>query len=242
MKAARLPLRAIIAAVVFALLPWATLGFGAPVVYLLAAVFLGGTGWRMTVTLWASTALYAAAVAVFMFNDNQPDGADLNGLGTAALLVMLLGAGLEAIVLSPWVARRVAGRRSAADGVIDAIAEDERADLAANPALRLAIRQRERRTLARQIIGQDPALADSLHIGRPDLDRDFVDGGLIDVNHVPHWVLTTIPGVDADMADRIITARERLDGLRSPADLVVHADVPGDVVDAAQETLVFRPD
>jgi hypothetical protein len=44
------------------------------------------------------------------------------------------------------------------------------------------------------------------------------------------------------MADRIITARERLDGLRSPADLVVHADVPGDVVDAAQETLVFRPD
>jgi len=68
------------------------------------------------------------------------------------------------------------------------------------------------------------------------------DGGLIDVNHVPRRVLTTIPGVDTDMADRILTARERLDGLGSPADLVVHADVPSEVVEAAEESLIFRPD
>jgi GH24 family phage-related lysozyme (muramidase) len=227
---------------VFALLPWVTLGFGSPVVYLSAAVFLGSAGRRMAVTLWASAALYAAAVVVFTIGANKTPGSDLDGLSTAALVVMMVGAGLEAIALSPWVARRVAGRRSAPKDMIERIAEDERADLAANPALRLAIRQREQRALARQLIAEDPGLADSLHIGRPDLQRDFADGGLIDVNHVPHRVLTTIPGVDTDMADRIITARERLDGLGSPADLVVHADVPSEVVEAAEESLIFRPD
>src|SRR5690606_39982870 len=40
-------------------------------------------------------------------------------------------------------------------------------------------------------------LAKRLAIGRPDLPRQFDDGGLIDLNHAPEHVLTSLPGVSA---------------------------------------------
>ncbi|HZN72910.1 MAG TPA: helix-hairpin-helix domain-containing protein [Micromonosporaceae bacterium] len=65
--------------------------------------------------------------------------------------------------------------------------------------------------------------------------------GLIDVNRVDVTVLATLPGFDPDMASRVVAARERLDGLRSTADLVVYADVPTEVTDQLADRLLFRP-
>jgi hypothetical protein len=112
--------------------------------------------------------------------------------------------------------------------------------VASDPALRWALRQRERRRRSREIVAKDPALADELGIGRPDRERGFDDGGLIDVNHVPAAVLAELPGFDPAMADRVIYARERFDGLRSGADLVVHAEVPDEIVQRLGERLLFR--
>lgn len=102
-----------------------------------------------------------------------------------------------------------------------------------------AARQRERRRLARRIVAEDPERAATLAIGRPDLDRDFVDGGLIDVNHVPAWVLADLPGFTPELAERVVAARDRVDHLRCGADLVAHADVPADLVESLHDVLVF---
>jgi DNA uptake protein ComE-like DNA-binding protein len=236
--------RPVTAAIVFALVPWITLGFGSALGFAFAAVFLRGLSRLASAGLWASAALYAAAIGLFFATvDDAPDDS-LTSTATAALMVMFVVAGIEAIALSPWVARTM--RRSDAlldqGDVIAQMSTAERDKLAHDPAIQAAIAQRERRKLARKIVADDHALATMLRIGRPDLLRDFADGGLVDVNHVSDGVLASLPGLDAEMARRIVSARERFDGLRSPADLVVEADIPSDVVDALNDVLVFIVD
>jgi hypothetical protein len=60
---------------------------------------------------------------------------------------------------------------------------------AVQPAMAAALADRKLREQARAVVAGDPALARELRIGRPDLPRQFDDGGLIDVNHVPEQVL-----------------------------------------------------
>jgi hypothetical protein len=43
------------------------------------------------------------------------------------------------------------------------------------------------------------------------------------------------------MAERVVFARGRFDGLRSAADLVVHADIPNEVAERLADRLLFRP-
>jgi hypothetical protein len=236
--------RPVLAAAVFALVPWITLGFGSTLAFAFAAVFLRGLSRLASTGLWVSAALYAAALGLFFATvDDAPDDS-LTATASTALIVMFVVAGIEAMALSPWVARTM--RRSDASldrgDVIAQMSTAERNKLEHDPAIHAAIEQRERRSLAREILANDRTLAKTLCIGRPDLHRDFADGGLIDVNHVSDRVLCSLPGVNADMADRIVSARERLDGLRSPADLVVEANIPSDVVDALTEVLVFPVD
>jgi len=50
-----------------------------------------------------------------------------------------------------------------------------------DPALAAAIACRQRRQQARQLLANDPGLARELRIGRPDLPRDYDDGGLVAV-------------------------------------------------------------
>jgi DNA uptake protein ComE-like DNA-binding protein len=236
--------RPIAAAIVFALVPWITLGFGSALAFGFAAVFLRGLSRRATAVLWASAALYAAALGLFFATVDDAPGDSLTSTATTALVVMLVVAGTEAVVLSPWIARtmrRSDVRRDDGD-VIAQMSTAARNKLEHDPAIEDAIEQRERRKLARKILTDDRALATTLRIGRPDLLRNFADGGLVDVNHVSVGVLASLPGLDVDMARRIVNARERFDGLRSPADLVVEADIPSDVVDALKDVLVFIVD
>src|SRR5262245_54509974 len=102
--------RPIAAAIVFAVVPWITLGFGSALTFALAAVFLRGLGRIFTASLWVSAAIYAASLALFFATvDDAPDGS-LTPTATAALIVTLVVAGSEAILLSPLVARAM--RRS----------------------------------------------------------------------------------------------------------------------------------
>jgi hypothetical protein len=232
-----------IAAIVFALAPFVTIGFGTALAFGFAAVFLRGVSRRATATLALSAVVYAAATAVYFATYATPDGS-LPASASAALIVMLIVGGIEAIAFSPWIASTMRPTRTpiTRDDVIGSMTRREREKLRNDPVVRSAIRQRERRRLAREILTDDRALANTLHIGRPDLHPDFDDGGLIDVNHAPPAALAALPGVGAAAADRIVTARERLDGLRSPADLVVEANVPTEIVDALTDRLVFPVD
>jgi hypothetical protein len=92
-------------------------------------------------------------------------------------------------------------------------------------AVAAALTARERRERAREIIASDPALARELRIGRPDLPRQFDDGGLVDVNYVPAPVLVDRLGLSQEAA-RVAEARARLGRFSSPAELAVYAELP----------------
>ena len=111
-----------------------------------------------------------------------------------------------------------------------------------DPIYRQAISQRRRREQARALVANNPQLAAELGIGRPDLGRGFDDGGLIDINEVSAIVLATLPGFDTELAEGVISARQRIGGRFFTAeDLLVIADVPSDVFERVQERLLFRP-
>lgn len=110
---------------------------------------------------------------------------------------------------------------------------------AVQPAMAAALADRELRQQARAIVAGDPALARELRIGRPDLPRQFNDGGLVDVNHVPNQVLAERLGLSPAEAARVVEARERLGGFSSAAELCAFAEVPDATIDPVQERLVF---
>jgi hypothetical protein len=232
--------RGIAAGVVVLVFSLGTLGFGAGLMFAIIAIFVSDLSRRDLALLWGSVLVNAAAIATFLVSIAMGDSGNLL---TWASFAVLLGQGfLEGILLAVVTSTKVAGRHvTPIYAEIAETAEDERQSVALDPALRFAIRQRERRAAARELVLRDPALADELKIGRPDLNRDFVDGGLIDVNAVPLWVLETTPGITSAIAKRIVEERTRRDGFKSSADLVVYADVPSEVVDQLGDILLFRP-
>ncbi len=238
----KLPRRAVAAGVVFAIVPCVSCGMATPVVFGIATLFLTGLSRRAFLTLLASTLVYSAALAVYLNLYESDDGGTADFLASVAWAILAFGA-LQAFATSFWVAGKVAGPAAepGAQEVIADVTEDERMAVEVDPELRSALHRRERRKLAREIVIKDPALAVDLCIGRPDLDRRFVDGGLIDVNNVPAWVLGALPGFDQAMAQRVLDARARFEGLQSAADLVVHADIPSEVIEDLEERLLFAP-
>jgi hypothetical protein len=111
-----------------------------------------------------------------------------------------------------------------------------------DPAFVEAVRRQARREQVRELVASNPELATELRVGRPDLDREFDDGGLVDVNEVPASVLATLPGFTPELAEEVVRARERVGGrLFSPEELVVYASLPPDVLDHARDRLLFRP-
>ena len=102
---------------------------------------------------------------------------------------------------------------------------------------RAALRDRER---ARSIVAKNPTLADELKIGRPDLAREFNDGGLVDVNHVPLSVLSALPGVTVEIADKIVTFRSDVGGFDSCADMEVVLQLSPYQLDQTRDRLLFR--
>jgi hypothetical protein len=219
----------------FALTPWVSLGFGTPFVFALVAFAL--RSWWLA----ASSVLYVAAFVTEFVTSGSPSGTTEDAVFGWALAVLMALGGVHAALVAPRVARAFAGRHVGDDGLVADVSEQERAAIANDSALRRALGRRERRRRAREIAATDAALADELEIGRIDRRREFDDGGLVDVNRVSAGALSRLPGFTASLADRVVTARERLEGLRSEADLIVHADVPPEVVTRLSERLLFRP-
>jgi hypothetical protein len=99
-----------------------------------------------------------------------------------------------------------------------------------------------KRVRARELLAANPALAVELRIGRPDLTRQYEDGGLIDVNHVPAATLAAELGLPAEVAQQIVAARTRPGGLSSPDELVVYcAGMTLDGLNMIRDRLIFLP-
>jgi hypothetical protein len=97
----------------------------------------------------------------------------------------------------------------------------------------------ERRTDARRLISTNPSLARDLKIGRPDLPRDYDDGGLVDVNHVPSSVLTTTLGLAQAEVTDVMAARERLGRFSSADELCAYTQLSPDRVDELRDLMIF---
>jgi hypothetical protein len=97
----------------------------------------------------------------------------------------------------------------------------------------------ERRKEARRLAETDPALARDLHIGRPDVPRDYDDGGLVDVNHVPGAVLAGDLGLTPDEVTDVLAARDRLGKFTSAEELCAYTELPPDRVDELRDLMIF---
>jgi hypothetical protein len=99
----------------------------------------------------------------------------------------------------------------------------------------------DQRLRARQILDRDPQFARQLGIGRPDLSREYDDGGLIDPNEVPAGVLTRIPGVTAQHAALIVASREHQGRFEAVDDLPRRGLFPTPLPPAVETFLVVLP-
>lgn len=97
----------------------------------------------------------------------------------------------------------------------------------------------ELRARARELVSRDPELARELRIGRPDLARQYDDGGLIDVNNAPGTVLAAHLGLDEREVAVVLLTREQLGKLTSADELVSYAELAPDRVDAIRDLLLF---
>jgi hypothetical protein len=97
----------------------------------------------------------------------------------------------------------------------------------------------ERRKDARHLVAMNPALARDLKIGRPDLPRDYDDGGLVDVNHVPGPVLGPALGLAPDEVTDVAAARERLGRFSSADELCAYTQLSPDRVDELRDLMIF---
>ena len=96
------------------------------------------------------------------------------------------------------------------------------------------------RDQARRLARERPALAVEMGIGRPDVPGAH-DAGLIDINHAGRAALMRLPGLDGELADRVIDAHERVHGFASVEDLGATLDLDGDLVEDLRDRVVFLP-
>jgi hypothetical protein len=200
----------------WAVAPLITFGLGTWAVFLYAAIR------RRSWWLGGASAAYAALLALFLVASTDAQSVR-EGFSATAWLVCMVGGFAHALA----VRGRVFGteRPSAVDRLHEAQQE--------------ALRRRKLREEAREVVTRDPALASELGIGRPDLRRDFDDGGLVDVNHAPATVLATLPGMTADLATRAVELRGSRGSFVSADDLCLALDMPSDWVTALADMTVY---
>ena len=97
----------------------------------------------------------------------------------------------------------------------------------------------ERRKEARHLVATDPALARDLMIGRPDLPRQYDDGGLVDVNHVPAAVLMSGLGLSEDEMRDVLTARRNLGRFTNADELCAYTQLSPGRIDDLRDLMIF---
>jgi DNA uptake protein ComE-like DNA-binding protein len=205
--------------VLWAFVPFLSLGFGTPFSFLYGAV--RSRSWR----LGAAGVAYGGASAVVTTGTALAASAGEAGLvaiGVLLATVLWIVGTVHAVVVRPAVYPRTSS-----------------SDRVNQHAIGIAKHRRALREQARTLATEDPALAVELRIGRPDIPRRYDDGGLIDVNHAPAPTLALLPGMSDDLVERIVQVREEQGGFVSVEELAVDVDLPPDLVQRIAEYTIF---
>jgi hypothetical protein len=110
-----------------------------------------------------------------------------------------------------------------------------------NPAIAAVESARARRRDARELAERDPLMARELCIGRPDLPRQYDDGGLVDLNAAPAAAIADVCQVPMAVAQELVTTRAHLGRFSSVEEAIVYANVPGDDVHGLRERAIVLP-
>lgn len=98
---------------------------------------------------------------------------------------------------------------------------------------------RIKREEARELARRDPQMARDLRIGRPDLPRQYDDGGLVDANSAPLEVLQGSLDLTRDQATQLIDARHQLGRFEHPDDLINLAGLEPNTFDTVRDRIVL---
>ncbi|MDQ3608422.1 MAG: helix-hairpin-helix domain-containing protein [Actinomycetota bacterium] len=189
------------------------LGFGTPAGFLYAGFRSGARRLYTWALMWA----VLVAAGVVMAEVGPEDGA-LDTAGSLFLFAVWMGGIGHAFAARPEYIRRLA----------------DRGDVAA------ARSRLEQRARAKELARSDPELARELGVGRPELPGAQAMG-VIDVNHASAEALAQLPGVDAQLAARLVAVREEVGGFRSAPELGAVIDVDAITVERIGRAAVFLP-
>jgi hypothetical protein len=106
-------------------------------------------------------------------------------------------------------------------------------------AIEAARHRMEQRKASIDLARSNPALARELRIGRPDLPREYDDGGLVDLNHVPGHILAAHLGLSPDEVTAVIAARDKLGAFSSAEELSAYAELAPGRVDELRDLMFF---
>lgn len=201
--------------IVWAFVPFVTLGFGTPASFLYAAVR------RRSMGLGGTAAGYGAGTAAVLMMLQSGDPFFLVIGSFMMLLLWIAGTGHAFAVRSSVFPREIPR------------------NVLNEHAVEVAKYRRTLREQARALAAEDPALARELRIGRPDVPRAYDDGGLVDVNHAPRGIIEALPGMTPELADRIVRRRAQTGGFVSAEEMAVDADVPPDVLPQLADFTIF---
>jgi hypothetical protein len=98
--------------------------------------------------------------------------------------------------------------------------------LAPDPAIAAVLAARNKRAKAREIVARDPMMAHELRIGRPDLARDYDDGGLVDLNNASAVAIARQCELKQPVAQEIVKARAAVGGFLDVEDVFGVVDLP----------------
>jgi hypothetical protein len=187
---------------------------------------------RFSLWLWAGALIAGNILSFFLTSsiDTDPDGSTTLGQDVGFGLTVLLA------TLATIHAFRIRDEVFAGSGRADQVAA---LPIGRDPTVVASLAARQRRKESTALAEADPGLARDLRIGRPDLVRDFDDGGLVDVNHVPEAHLVSSLGLTPDQARSIIEAREAIGGFKTIAEISGFAEVPTSMLDANRDRIVL---
>ncbi|MFD7652843.1 helix-hairpin-helix domain-containing protein [Actinosynnema sp. NPDC059797] len=187
--------------------------------------------------LWRSTALYAAASIALVLIMPSSQGESAASPADARSTIGALGA--IAIMVAACI--QLSGIRRDVYGLPHPVRPPSQPPQpwAADPAVTAALALRTRREEARALVARDPALARDLRIGRPDLPRQYDDGGLVDINTAPPSVIAQCCGLDDRAAEQIERARHQHPlPFQSVDELLVFAELDVSAWDLIRERAV----
>ncbi|MEV5720068.1 hypothetical protein AB0L41_39810 [Amycolatopsis mediterranei] len=175
----------------------------------------------------------AAAAVMGVLLSLAPTDATGKAVGTAGNLLTSVAVILGLAVVAVACVQQVKLRRE-----ILRHAPGERFD-GPDPALAAALAARERRAEARKLALSDPLIARDLRVGRPDLQRNYDDGGLVDLNNAPAAVIGAVCGLDATTTEAIVEIRTAVGGFSTVDD--VFTAVPVAAWDRVRDRAVVLP-